>query len=102
MLNAKTFVETGTLLGNTAYWAGAHFERVISIEADMKLYQGARTRLAPLSNVHLYYGKSQHLLAPLMKGLDRPAIVWLDAHWSGPGTAGEELECPLLDEIVGV
>lgn len=31
--------------------------------------------------------------------LHRPALFWLDAHWSGGPTAGEQNECPVLDEI---
>jgi hypothetical protein len=50
---AKEFIETGTYLADTALWAARHFERVISIEADRKLYDAAQRRatsnaIAPL------------------------------------------------------
>jgi hypothetical protein len=98
----RDFVETGTFLGGTARWAARHFERVISIEADQKLYGAARKRLASYANVDLRLGRSQDVLSTLIPDLSRTALVWLDAHWSCNGTAGEDAECPLLEEIEAV
>jgi hypothetical protein len=38
-------------------------------------------------------------LREVVPALGRPALFWLDAHWSGLDTAGREAECPLLAEI---
>jgi hypothetical protein len=97
----STFVETGTLLGNTAFWACSHVRKVVSIEADQQLYQLARKNFQAIRSIDLRFGKSEHVLKEVLLALDKsPALFWLDAHWSGPGTAGESHECPLLDEIV--
>ncbi len=95
----RDFVETGTFLGGTAKWAARHFDRVISIEADAKLYGAARKRLASYANIDLRLGRSQDVLSILIPELSRASLIWLDAHWSGGGTAGEGAECPLLEEI---
>jgi hypothetical protein len=97
-----TFVETGTYFGNTTLWAASNFNRVISIEADERLYEKASVRLRSFKNIELHRGQSQEILKRLIPGIEKPTIVWLDAHWSGLGTAGEDFECPLLEEILAV
>ena len=98
------FIETGTYLADTALWAVQHFERVISIEADRELCDAARKRLASYANVNVLLGQSQDVLAALVPKLNRPALIWLDAHWCGGAVAvaGESQECPLLEEITAI
>jgi hypothetical protein len=101
---AKDFIETGTYLANTTLWAAQHFDRVISMEADPKLYDRATKRLALCPNVDVRLGRSQDLLALLVRKLSHPALIWLDAHWCGGdiAVAGEDEECPLLKEIAAI
>ena len=94
----KCFVETGTLHGATAKWAAERFEQVITIELSEDLYKRATETLAPYSNVKVLFGHTRSRLAELAATLP-PSIVWLDAHYSGGGTAGAEDECPILGEI---
>jgi hypothetical protein len=98
------FIETGTYLAGTALWAAQHFDRVISIEADRALYEGAKRRLAPYANVDVRLGRSQDVLAAVVPKLGRPALIWLDAHWCGGdvAVAGADQECPLLEEIAAI
>jgi hypothetical protein len=100
----RDFIETGTYLADTAVWAAQHFDRVISIEADQKLHDAARRRLASYVNVDVQLGRSQDELAALIPKLGRPALIWLDAHWCGGdvAVAGEHQECPLLEEIAAI
>ena len=95
----RDFIETGTNRAGTSRWAARHFDRVISIEADPELHRTARQRVASYANVDLRLGQSQEVLKTLLPELSRPALVWLDAHWSGGVTAGEDAQCPLLEEI---
>ena len=45
-------------------------------------------------------GDSKILLPQVVSRLgNRPAVFWLDGHWSSGETAGEEDECPLLSEL---
>jgi hypothetical protein len=98
----RDFVETGTNRAGTARWAARHFDRVVSIEANPELYRTAGKRVASYANVDLRLGQSQDVLKTLIPELSRPALVWLDAHWSGGFTAGEDAECPVLEEIAVV
>lgn len=101
-IGAQTFVETGTAGGDTASWAANEFERVVSIEIDPGQYGTAASRLRKKANVELHLGASEAILPAVLGKLAAPAIVWLDAHWSGPGSGGESNECPLLQEIAAV
>jgi hypothetical protein len=98
-LGAKTFIETGTFRGATAEWASRHFERVHSVERAEPIYRETRSRLGDITNLSLYLGDTREILHDLVAGLDRPAVLWLDAHFSGGETAGKGDECPLLDEL---
>jgi hypothetical protein len=100
----KDFIETGTYLADTTLWAAQHFDRVVSIEADPKLYDGARKRLALCRNVDLRLGRSQDMLSVLVREMNQPALIWLDAHWCAGDipVAGKEGECPVLEEIAAV
>jgi FkbM family methyltransferase len=95
----RYFVETGTYLGQTAYWASQFFEKVITIEFSKSLYEQAIAQYAHVSNLECRYGHTRSQLQELIPQLDAPSLFWLDAHWSGGETYGAMDECPLLDEI---
>lgn len=98
-LGAATFIETGTFRGATAEWASRHFSKVHSIERAESLYREATERLGTVGNLSLHLGDTRDIMPVLISSLEAPAVLWLDAHWSGGETAGEGDECPLLDEL---
>jgi hypothetical protein len=95
----KNFVETGTFLGATAYWASQQFDRVITIEFSQQLYDDAIVKYKNTQNIEFLFGHSKTKLNELVNKLDGASIFWLDAHWSGGLTYGENDECPLIEEI---
>lgn len=88
-------VETGTYLGDGAIVLAQSFDRVDTFELSRRLWLRARLRLLSYPSVHLHCGDSSELLRPS----GEPTLYWLDGHWSADITAGEERQCPLLDEI---
>lgn len=94
-----TFVECGTLAGATAAWAADHFDHVVTIEASRPLYEAARRRHGHIHNLDFMLGDSRDVLPTLVSALTRPALFWLDSHWSGEDTYGVGDECPLLEEL---
>lgn len=98
----KCFVETGTYLGKSARWAAEKFDVVFSIEQSPQYFAAAKDALSSLSNVTLLLGDSRTQLPGICSDFPSRAIFWLDAHWSGDDTAGEENQCPLLDEIAAI
>jgi hypothetical protein len=88
-------VETGTWRGEGALVLARHFDRVETIELSLRLALRAKLRFALRRGITVLHGDSAKLLAPATE----PTLYWLDGHWSGPGTAGADAECPLLDEL---
>jgi hypothetical protein len=94
-------IETGTYKGGSARILASVFDEVITIELDPELHARAVDRLAGIPSITAVHGSSRDRLAPLVDPT-RPTLYWLDGHWSGDGTAGEEDECPVLDELHAV
>ena len=92
-------VETGTFLGDTAAFLSGHGYEVITIELDPKLAALARLRFRGNRHVRLIEGDSGTRLPAIVQELRRPALFYLDAHYSGPGTGKGEIETPISAEI---
>ena len=92
-------VETGTFLGDMAAFLSARGFDVITIELDPKLAALARQRFAANRRVQLIEGDSGTRLPTVVGQLTHPALFYLDAHYSGPGTGKAEIETPISAEI---
>lgn len=96
---AKTFVETGTSLGQTLAVCLDSFERLFSIELSAQLYARAKWLFRPFPKVSLICGDSGQELKKILEEVEQPVVFWLDAHWSGPGTARGTNDTPVLEEL---
>ena len=97
-LNLNLFIEAGTFRGESALQASMFFERVITIEKDNSLFREANLKLKDKTNIACYNGCTRDHVIAHLRDHDRP-LFWLDAHWSGVNTAGQQDECPILDEL---
>ena len=97
-LNVNTFVESGTFKGRTAVWAAKNFDRVITIENTPYRYNKASQTYKDKSNIQFVLGDSITYLRDHIHELPR-AIFWLDAHKYGEETAGENKQCPVMEEL---
>jgi hypothetical protein len=77
------------------------FETVVTVELSPELHALAATALADLPKVTLICGNSAEVL-PALADATVPTLWFLDGHWSGGPTAGEEAECPVLEEIAAL
>lgn len=100
--NFDTFIETGTLAGDTVHNMVQHFNKIYSIELSEIYYSHAKQRFSGLKNVEIYLGDSAALLPMVIRDVDSPAIFFLDGHWSGFNTAKGPKDCPLLDELYSI
>jgi len=92
-------IETGTYLGDSAEVLSAFFTNVTTIERDKTLARNASNRFINKEKISVLLGSSRDLLRGVIPPSDRPAFFWLDAHYSGGVTAGEDDPCPLLEEL---
>jgi len=95
----KTFIETGTFQGNTAVWASNYFEDISTIEFSEKIFKETTTKFRNVPNINFLFGDSRVLIPQIIPSLSMPSVFWLDSHWCGGHSYGEEDQCPLLDEI---
>jgi hypothetical protein len=99
----SVFVETGTYLGDTVEILRHHFDEVFSIELYEKLYKLNKKRFQGKGNVSLWLGDSGRLMSEVLQHVSTGRILfWLDAHYSGPGTAAEDRDCPVLAELTAI
>lgn len=97
---SRTFVETGTYLGGTAFRCSRVFERVYTIELDAAIAARARLNLASRSNVQLIEGDAIRELRTLLeRGNLRNAVIFLDGHFSGGETALGDAPEPAVDAV---
>ena len=92
-------IETGTFRGASAVALAGLFDEVWTIELSADLHRAAVARHGADRRIHFLQGSSVDLLGQAASSTDRPALYWLDGHWSGAETAGVEFECPVLPEI---
>ncbi len=97
--NLSTFVETGTFQGSTSLWASEHFQKVFTIEFAKHIYESTSSAYSHIKNIEFLWGHTKYQLKSVVPQMKEPALFWLDAHWMGGGTAGENDECPLLEEL---
>lgn len=96
VFHCDTFIETGTLTGETALEAAPLFDQVYSVELAESLFKVCQKKNT-YSNLFLYHDSSDHFLETLLPQLqDKKKLFWLDAHYScGPTET-------LYDEATGL
>jgi hypothetical protein len=95
----RTFVETGTFLGDTSAAMRTHVDQVITIELSADLAERARRRFEGVANVRVLEGDSGRLLPQLVEELREPALFWLDGHYSAGITARGDEDTPVRSEL---
>ena len=98
----KTLVETGTLGGDMVNVTRRVFAQVYSIELDKELFEKARERFAAYPHIRIIHGDSRVALRDLLGEIAAPCVFWLDAHFSGGGTARGLTDTPVRDEILAI
>jgi len=100
-LENVTWIETGTYLGDGTIILSNIARHVHSIEPSIPLHETAKKRLSQLTNVTLYNGTSESILPEILNKLQGNVCFWLDGHYSGVGTYGDERESdsPILFEL---
>ena len=102
LCNVQAFVETGTYRADTALWASSNFDQVYTIELSPHLHKQVSSKYQSYTNIIFLNGNSAEILPKIITEISQPSIFWLDGHWSGGDTVGEENECPLLQEIEAI
>jgi hypothetical protein len=92
------FIETGSFDGvgiKNAYFA--RYKEIFSVELEENHYLFCKECFKYNDNIHVLQGDSPVMLQTILSSLTVPATFWLDAHYSGEGTA--ETPMPLMREL---
>ena len=98
----RVLVETGTFQADTVMALRREFDRIVSVELSPELHAKAVRRARHERNVELLLGDSASVLPRILATLHEPALFWLDAHYSGTGTALGDLVSPISAELSAV
>lgn len=93
------FVETGTYLGDMVEAQKNHFEQLISIELSEALFEKAVTRFEKYPLIKILQGDSGKVLQEVIRNIQKPALFWLDGHYSSGFTAKTNENTPIMDEL---
>lgn len=96
------FVETGTYFGDTVGYIAKSGVRCTSIELSKELYQAACVRFKACENIRLVQGDSGQRLPELLNELKKPALFWLDGHYSSGITACAKTHTPISTELQAI
>ncbi len=94
-----SFIETGTNLGDTLGYFAKKGIWCTSIELSEELHQAACALFKTRKNVRLVQGDSSQRLPQLLDALDKPALFWLDGHYSSGLTASAKTHTPISAEL---
>jgi hypothetical protein len=98
VMKLDVFVEGGTYKGGTAKSMGKKFRKIFTIEKSDIMFEIAKENLKDTNNITLLKGDTREHLDSIIANNEN-ILFWLDAHWSGGDTYGEEDECPLIEEL---
>jgi hypothetical protein len=94
----RVLIETGTYKADTVRALRGDFDLIHSVEVSESLYGAAVARCRHQSNARIHLGDSAEVLPRIVEDLHQPAIFWLDAHFSGGITGGEDA-LPIIAEF---
>lgn len=98
----KHLVETGTLYGEMVAGSLRAFENIHTIELDSSLFEFSARRFSRFRHVNVVHGDSATELPAVLTRLGGAALFWLDAHFSGAGTAKADVETPVWAELESI
>jgi hypothetical protein len=83
----KIFFETGTYQAETTLAAIPFYKEIYTVELFDTLYKSCKEKLKNKENVHIFNERSPETISRIAPTLEGPIVFWLDAHYSGAGTA---------------
>lgn len=95
------FVETGTSYGATIDALKHRFRKLVSIELAPDLARLAADKFSQYEHITILRGDSSVLLQQVLDQCEEPCLFWLDAHYTGGGSAGQGAP-PILQELSAI
>lgn len=97
--NLEIVIETGTFRGESSQVLSQICGRVITIEADQKLYSRAKLILKEFKNIEIINQRREDILETLVSQAKGKIGFFLDSHFCGPGTHRGPSVSPIKFEL---
>jgi hypothetical protein len=88
-----TFIETGTYRGFAIQELQDDYSTIHSIEISKKWHAYCEDKFKGLPHIHLHLGDSVEKLPEILESIQKPVIIFLDAHYSGGSTEKASNDC---------
>ena len=95
----RILVESGTYCGDMVEAMKDSFDKIYSIELSQELFLKACKQFASDIHVECIHGDSGLEIGNIVKTLNRPALFWLDGHYSGGVTSKGSIDTPIIEEL---
>ena len=93
------WIETGTYLGETTKFLSKNYSSVITIEPSTPHFYYVSKRFRKISNVRVINTTSENSFSDLLGNSKDELNIYLDGHYSGDGTFGENKITPVKEEL---
>ena len=97
----KSFVETGTYMGDTIFSLEDAFEELYTIEIKEEFYNNLTAKYKG-SKINFILGDSSTEIKNVLPRLKYDTIFFLDGHWSAGNTGKGGKDYPLYEEIQSI
>lgn len=101
-LRDATWIETGTLYGDTSDFLSGYASFVHTTEPEPKLFQLAKERFKQYTNVMVHNEVSEVFLPKILPTLSGNVCFWLDGHYSAGETFAGPNDTPLRQELEAI
>ena len=75
------------------------YARIVTIELAPDLARAAQARFESAPHITVIEGDSAEKISEAIGIMDGPILFWLDGHFSGGSTAGDDEACPIMKEL---
>jgi len=96
-----SFIETGTLNGDTTFALEPYFNTLYTIEFSEDYYNRTKNRYRG-NKINFILGDSSIVFETLLPTITDKSIFFLDGHWSCGDTGRSNKDCPLEEEITHI
>ena len=96
-----SFIETGTLEGETIFAMEPHFTKLYTIELSSHYHENTKNAYTG-QKISFLEGDSSLVFPDFLPTIDTPAIFFLDGHWCSGDTARGSVDCPLVEEVTHI